>query len=127
MKSVSSNTGRCYFNNEFKKLNSDTFLIVSSIRSEISILKHRALLIQQRIQKLTSDTFLIVNSIRSEKYSQTPGVDISTEAFENIEKKIKLEFKLINLFAIVFEVKLVEILTESSKFKVGWSVSRFSR
>ena len=49
--SVFSNTGRCYFNNEFKKLNFDTFLFVSSIRSEISILKHRALLIQQRIQK----------------------------------------------------------------------------
>ena len=52
MKSVFSNTGRCYFNNEFKKLNSDTFLIVNSIRNEISILKHRALLFQLKHLKI---------------------------------------------------------------------------
>ena len=39
-------------NKEFKKLNSDTCLIVNSIRSEISIFKHRALLFQLKHFKI---------------------------------------------------------------------------
>ena len=52
-----SNTVCYYFNKELKKLNSDTCLIVNSIRSEISILKQRVLLIQQKFKKLHSDIF----------------------------------------------------------------------